>query len=172
MTAPTGFLWRPYTDLRTAISGSSTFQAWVGVADAAAALAKIRMYEDRTDLHSDAKYAVVLPPDTIAAELTKTSGMGNGGLAAYDWTRAVMVGFLWELTEAELGAGNTDYSEANITSFLSTAGAIINDLLTADAMAMARTVTVMPLTGEARGLRWREGEHNGYQVFFIVQLGT
>ena len=158
MTAPTGFLWNPYTTARSILANGDLFQAWVGADDADDALNYIQLFESQANLTGNTKYAAVIPEGS-AARLTRVSTAT--GLAGFDWARDVGVGFLEQVTA---------YSEENATVFLNNAGAILNEYL--EHASSIQTMDVASVPWDKAPLRWPEGPLKGYQIFFVISQST
>lgn len=155
----TGFLFQPYTTIRSILANSDTFQSWVGAADSTEALDYIFLYETRDGLFDLARYAVIVPPGARSPnELRRVGGQGGRGLASFDRSWAIRVGFLEELSSG--------YSEAATQSFLSTVGGVLDDILSSDLLGNVDDLTQTPDSEEP--FRWREGQHDGYQVYFTI----
>lgn len=157
MATPTGFLWKPYTDLRTIISQVAAFQSWVDVETAAEALDRIFLFETHSDLEIYSRFAVILPG---SEELIRDTA-GNG-LAAFGWENEVRFGFLEKVT---------DHSEAKATDFLNNCGSILDGILNNSGIARWQKVRGVPF-GKDATFKWADGPNKGYQKYFEAESKT
>ena len=156
MTTPAGFLWTPYTNLRTALSQVAAFQSWLGVATAELALARIFLFETYSGLETFSKFAVILPG---TEELNRDTA--GTGLAAFSLENTVKFGLLEKV----------EYSEAAATGFLNNCGSILDGLLQSNAIGRWQKVRGVPFGKEAT-FKWADGPNKGYQKYFEAESKT
>jgi hypothetical protein len=163
MTASLGFLWRPYTDLRTHLSASTNFQTWVSAATSTAALASIILFEAQAADITATRFCAILPPDD-RGDVTLTRDTQGNGVAAFRVQSSLQLYFYADVAE---------WSEDAAIDFLNYVGLIINDILSTDnryhlVTCEPRTKTPMRVkTAKADG-----SEQCGYQKVFQFETST
>lgn len=113
MVAPTGHLSLPIDLLRKTVAGSTTFQAWTGTADAAAALARVHAVQ--ADASAAKPFAVV----DWARSYSRRRDAG-GTRNHFQATGSLSLLFRAQITEAD--AGDAAYD------FLNKVGAVLADM--------------------------------------------
>ena len=148
-TTATGFLWEFPVYIRGLLSQSDQFQAWVGAANAEAALEYIHLYEtlDTADIAQE-KYAVVLPGEPLHLKRDAQAT----GIGAFTWQKSATYGLFGEVS---------DYSEENVKVFLNLCGAVLLDILNLETGNNVMEIAETPR--EQLPLRWEHGSLKGYQ---------
>jgi len=154
MTAPSGFLWEPYTTARTLLSESDAVQTWLNVQVAADALPSIHLFQT-AHVAGELKCITLSPPDDH--ELVATREATGTGLLAFTLHQRLVMGFY-----EELPAG-VDYAEDSAITFLNNVGAMVAAFLGKESR-YDRMET--PPWNEAP-LRFKEGSERGYQKVLV-----
>lgn len=162
--APSGPLSLPLKNLQTLVSNSSTFQTWVGAADAATAAARIYLVgEDKSA--TTRPFAVVHHLDP--AEFNREAQAGG---AVQCFVESGAVGLIFE---DDVGAAYAaDHADAEM-EFTNIVGAVISEMEDlAGSGAYLNVTRFGVITGPARSaLDEAESEGDYYGIQFRVEYG-
>jgi len=165
---PRGLLSEPLAHLRRIVAASSTFQQWVGAADAAAALERVH-YIDVDDDEAIRPHAMVAtPPDWWCIRLS--GGRGNG----YRDGGEVLLCLESDIsTEYIATHGDAHFEHVNVVS------GVIEDLLTLSGTADTDGAPLMDIAYiEGEDGPWRsdpvesQSDANYYQTIMRIGYGV
>lgn len=140
--APASSTGKVLDNLRTALANSTTFQAWVGAADAAAALASIHLYDVDPDadksFQAQMPLAIVRDADPPQVAWTHLSAWPLGGVVVVEFLDAV-------------AAANQSDHEAAGNAFRNNAEGVLDDLMAlSEAGGYLMIRRIEPESGPAR----------------------